>query len=109
MHGGEASTATRASILTGWRQQDGGGVIFWAAIIGNKLVGPFKVADGVKMTTKVYIDFLKEHLISWQKKKKLAFSKNMVFMHDNAPSHAAKLTTEHLNSVFAKKPSGAID
>ena len=44
------------------RQQGGGGVMFWAAIIGNELVGPFRVADGVKMTAKLYIDFIKEHL-----------------------------------------------
>ena len=43
--------------------------MFWAAIIGNEMVGPFKVADGVKMTAKIYIHFLKEHLITWQKGK----------------------------------------
>ena len=38
------------------RQQRGRGVIFWAEIIGNKLVGPFIVSDGVKTTAKVYMD-----------------------------------------------------
>ena len=28
--------------------------------------------------------------------------KNIVFMHDNAASHAARLTTEYLASVFAR-------
>ena len=32
----------------------------------------------------------------------LAFRKNMVFMHDNAPSHIARLTSEYLNSVCAR-------
>ena len=82
-------------------QQGGGGVMLWAAIIGNELVGPFRVSDGVKMTAKVYLDFLKKQLIPWYKKKKLAFRKNMFFMHD-APSHGARLTTEYLNSVFAR-------
>ena len=77
------------------RQQGGGGVMFWAAIIGNELVGPFRVSDEVKMTAKVYMDFLKKHLL----KKKWAFRKNMVFVHDNAPSHAARPTTKYLNSV----------
>ena len=45
------------------RQQGGGDVMFWAAIIGNELVGPFRVADGVKMTAKLYIDFIQEHLV----------------------------------------------
>ena len=67
-----------------------------AAIIGNVLVGPFEVADGVKMSAEDYIDFLKEHLVSW---KKIAFRKSMVFVHDNAPSHAARLATEYLNNV----------
>ena len=75
--------------------------MFWAAIIGNELVGPFRVSDGFKMTAKVYMDFLKKHLVPWYKKKKLAFRKNMVFMHD-APSHAARLTTDYLNSAFAR-------
>ena len=76
--------------------------MFWAAIVGNELVGPFRVSDGVKMAAKVYMDFRKKHLVPWYKKKKLAFRKNMVFMHDNAPSHAARLTTEYLTSVFAR-------
>ena len=53
-------------------QQEGGGVMFWAAIIGNELVGPFRVADGVKIIAKLYIDSIKEHLEPWHKKKNLA-------------------------------------
>ena len=83
------------------RQQGSGGMMFWAAIIGNELVGPFRVADGVKMSAKLYIDFIKEHLVPWHKKN-LSFRKRMVFMHDNGPSHAARLTTEYLQSVFAR-------
>ena len=46
------------------RQQQGrGGVMCWAAIVGNELVGPFSVSDGGKITSKVYVDFLKEHLV----------------------------------------------
>ena len=66
------------------RQQGGSDVMFWAAIIGNELVGPFRVVDGVKMTAKLYIDFIKEHLVPWNKKN-LSFRKKMVFMHYNAP------------------------
>ena len=84
------------------RQQGGGGVMFWAAIIGNELVGPFRVPDGVKIIAKLYIDFIKEHLEPWHKKKNLAFRKNMVFMHDNAPSHSARMSREYLERVFAR-------
>ena len=44
-------------------------VMFWAAIVGNELVRPFRVLDGVKMTSKLYIDFLKEHLVLWHKRR----------------------------------------
>ena len=30
-------------------QQGGGGVMFWAGIVGKELIGPFKVDEGVKM------------------------------------------------------------
>ena len=83
------------------RQQGGGGVLFWGAIIDNELVGPFRVADGVKMTAKLYIVFIKEHLEPLHKKKDLSFRKKMIFIHDNAPSHAAKVITEYLERGFA--------
>ena len=37
--------------------------MFWAAIPGSKLIGPFKVLDGVKMTAFTYIEFLEQNLI----------------------------------------------
>ena len=40
----------------------GAGVMFWAAIIDNELTGSYKGADGVKMTARVYIHFLK---VTW--------------------------------------------
>ena len=40
------------------RQQGGGGVMFWAAILGSNLIGPSKVPDGVKMTAFTYTEFL---------------------------------------------------
>lgn len=84
------------------RQQGGGGVMFWAGIVDSELVGPFRVKDGVKMTAGVYVDFLKLNFFPWHKSQSLAFRKKFVYMHDNAPSHAARLTTEYLNHVFAR-------
>lgn len=43
------------------RQQGGGGVMFWAGIMGRELVGPFRVPKGVKMTSANYIEFLTDH------------------------------------------------
>ena len=42
------------------RRQQGGGVMIWAGIINNRIVGPFRVPDGVKMCAKSYVDFLKK-------------------------------------------------
>ena len=95
LQGGSTSSPDRAA-ARGWRCD------VWAVMAGNELVGPFRVPDGVKMTSKRYIDFPKEHLVAWYKKKSFVFRKNMVFMHDNAPSHAARFTTEYLASVFAR-------
>ncbi len=76
--------------------------MFYAGIVGSELVGPFRVQDGVKMTAVVYIDFLKQNFYPWHKSKSLAFRKSFVFMHDNAPSHAARLTTGYLNKVVSR-------
>ena len=62
---------------------------------------PFRVPDGVKLTAVAYIDFLKQNVLPWFKKKPLSL-KNMVFMHDSAPSHAAKLTSDFLATVSFK-------
>ena len=39
------------------RQQGGGVVMFWAGIIGNTLIGPVRVPEGVKLTSQAYISF----------------------------------------------------
>ena len=49
--------------------------MFSGAIIGNELLGPFRVADGVKTTAKFYINFIKEHLKPWHKKKRFVIQK----------------------------------
>ena len=72
------------------RQQEGGGVMFSAGIIGDESVGPFRVPEGVKLTAFSYI-VSKQNEHTWFKMRSLSFRKKMVFMHDNAPSHAAKL------------------
>ena len=68
--------------------------MFYAGLIGNELVGPWKVPEGVKLTSVVYVAFLKEHLEPWFKFKPLSLQRKTIFMHDNGPSHAAKTTRE---------------
>ena len=73
-----------------------------AGIIRDELVGPFHVPDGVKLTAVAYIDFLKQNVYTWFEKKPLSFRKNIVFLHDNAKSHSAKLTAYFLATVGFK-------
>ncbi|KAJ1120314.1 hypothetical protein NDU88_008488 [Pleurodeles waltl] len=79
------------------RQQGGGGVLVWAGIIKDELVGPFRVEDGVKLNSQSYCQFLEDTFFKqWYRKKSASFKKNMVFMQDNAPSHASKYSTAWL-------------
>ena len=71
------------------RQQGGGGVMFWAAIIKDTLIGPFRVPEGVKINAASYCDFLEENFFRWWKRQPLRERRSMIFMHDNAPAHAA--------------------
>ena len=43
------------------RQQGGGGVMIWAGIIGDQLIGPFRVPDGVKLNSENYCQFLNDN------------------------------------------------
>lgn len=80
------------------RQQGGGGVMVWAGIVNNQIVGPFLIPDGVKVTASVYCDFLRDHFLPWHRSQKAAFRNKLVLMQDNAPSHAAHLTRDFLAS-----------
>ena len=67
--------------------------MFWAEIIGNELVGPFRVTDGVKMNALTYRNFLQDNFIPWDRSKHPPFRKKIIFMQDTAPSHAARSTS----------------
>ena len=80
-------------------QQGGGGIMFWAGIIDDTLVGPFMVEEGVKLTSKTYCEFLEDNFCGWLENVPLTLRKKLVFMQDNAPSHSAKATKEFLKSI----------
>ena len=61
------------------------GVMFWAAVLGSKLIGPFKVPDGVKKTASTYTEFLEQKFVSEIHLLELGRPGNM---HGNDPSHA---------------------
>ena len=43
------------------RQQRGGGVMLWADIVGDELVGPFRVQEGVKQTSYTFLRAFLNH------------------------------------------------
>ena len=65
--------------------------MFWEAILGSKLIGHFKVPDGVKMTAFTYTEFLEQNLIP-EIHLEPGLQDNFVFMHENAPSHASLMS-----------------
>uniref|UniRef100_A0A3B4FRD4 Tc1-like transposase DDE domain-containing protein n=1 Tax=Pundamilia nyererei TaxID=303518 RepID=A0A3B4FRD4_9CICH len=86
------------------RQQGGGGVLVWAGIIKDELVGPFQVEDGVKLNSQSYCQFLEDTFFKqWYRKKSASFKKNMIFMQDNAPSHTSKYSTAWLERKGIKE------
>lgn len=89
LHGSNAPSRLR-------RQQGGGGVMIWAGIIQGEIAGPFKVEEGVKMNSVNYTKFLEDNFLPWYRSKPASFKKKMIFMQDNAPSHASNYTKDWL-------------
>ncbi|KAL0204637.1 hypothetical protein M9458_002655, partial [Cirrhinus mrigala] len=50
-----------------------------------------------------YVEFLIDHFLPWYKKKNRAFRNKIIFMHDNAPSHAARNTSASLAAMGIKE------
>ena len=84
------------------RQQGGGGVMFLAGIIGDVLIGPVNVQEGVKLDSKRYCEFIDSALSDWLDDLPLEQRRKIIFMQGNAPSHAAKKTKEFLHSLGFK-------
>lgn len=78
------------------RQQGGGGVMFWAGIIGDQVVGPYKVEKGIKLDSVNYCSLLDRAFFPWYKALKPAAKRKFIFMQDNARSHVSKYTMDHL-------------
>ncbi|CAB3991922.1 Hypothetical predicted protein [Paramuricea clavata] len=63
------------------------------------LDGPDDWAKACVFNGGTYCPFLKNSLEPWLDNLPLATLKKIIFMHDNAPSHAAKATTQFLHSL----------
>ena len=70
--------------------------MIWAGIVDNRIIGPFKVDDGVKMNSVNYTAFLDKNFFPWYKAQSRSFKLKSMFMHDNAPSHASQWTRAYL-------------
>ena len=66
-------------------------------MIGNELIGPFRVLEVPKLSAEMSCAFLENSLEPWlDYNLSLVRLKKIIFMHDNALSHAAKTTTQFL-------------
>ena len=82
--------------VQGLRQQGGGRVMFGAAIVGDNIIGPFRVDDRVKIDSEGYCAFLNKRFRPWWKNQSMKLRKTLMYMHDNAPSHVSTYTTDWL-------------
>ena len=66
------------------RQQGIGGVMIWAGIIGDELVGPVRVSEGVKIPFTAYCQLLESALLPWLENVPLLKRCKLIFQQDNA-------------------------
>ena len=79
-----------------------GGIMIWGEIVGDCIIGPFKVDDGVKINCVNYTEFLDKHFFKWYKAQTRSFKLKSMFMHGNALSHASQYTGEYLRNKGMK-------
>ena len=70
-----------------------------AGIIGDELVGPVRVPEGVKITSAVYCQLLESALLPWLEDVPLLKRYKLIYQHYNAPSHSANATQAFLSSI----------
>ena len=71
-------------------------IMVWGAMCGETLIGPFRVPEGVKINRYTYCQLLEGSFIPWLESQPLRLRKKLVFMQDNAPSHASQFTKSWL-------------
>ena len=70
--------------------------MFWAGIVDSTIVGQSFVEVGMKLNSPNYVNFLQTNFMPWYNQKSKTFKSKLIFMQDNAPSHAARYTTTFL-------------
>ncbi|CAI9612864.1 unnamed protein product [Staurois parvus] len=80
---------------------------WWSHVLaqnhGNSAGRPFRVPEDVKMTSAKYVEFMADHFLPWYRRKNYAFHNKIIFMHYNAPSHAAKNTSASMAAMGIKR------
>ncbi len=80
-------------------------VVIWDGMIRNKLIGPFRVLEVLKLSADTSCAFLEYSLEPWLDNLSLVRLKKIIFMYDNALSHAGKTGTQFLTLFgFVTKP-----
>lgn len=59
----------------------------WQSHGEREMVGPFRISEGVKMTTAKYVEFLIDHFLPRSKKKNRALISKIIFKHNNVRVH----------------------
>ena len=80
-------------------QQGRGGVTFWALIVEDEVLGPFRVADGVKINSDGYSAFFEKHFFPWYNQKTEDDRNELIFMQDNATSHVSKYSRQRMSNL----------
>ena len=89
------------------RQQGGEGIMIWAGIIYDIMVGPWRDSEGTQIAAEKYTALLKEHQEPWFKRQRITFRKTMMFMQDNAAS-AGFLGGRLGNCLWAPRSGGPL-
>ena len=63
------------------RQQKGDGIMFWAAIHGENLVGPFRIDNGIKINSETYSNLLQTKFLPHINSMNGRDRKKVMFMH----------------------------
>ena len=71
--------------------------MIWAAMIDDTIAGVIRVPEGIKLTSKTYREPLPR-----LEELPLSSRREVIFTHDNSPSHSAKATTSLLCSLRIK-------
>ena len=76
--------------------------MIWAGVIGGIMVDPWKVPDGIKMTSNINIVSLREQFKPMSKKQRILFRRTIIFMQKMlCPKRRMTLRINCKNKTFS--------